>query len=31
MNFKKVLTVILIGVLCITLFSGCGGDAEKRM
>lgn len=30
MNFKKVLTVILIGVLCITLFSGCGGDAGKE-
>ncbi|MGN1317018.1 MAG: substrate-binding domain-containing protein [Acutalibacteraceae bacterium] len=30
MNFKKVLAVFMIGVLCISLFSGCGGEAGKE-
>ncbi len=30
MNFKKVLAVVMIGVLCVTLFSGCGGNTGKE-
>ncbi len=30
MNFKKMLSIIMVSVLCLTLFSGCGEDKEKE-
>ncbi len=29
MNFKKVLSLIIVGVVCLTLFSGCGEDTQN--
>ncbi len=30
MNFKKMLSIIIVGVLCLTLFSGCGEDKKTE-
>lgn len=29
MNFKKMLSIIMVVVMCLTLFSGCGGDKNN--
>ncbi|MBE6800885.1 MAG: hypothetical protein E7529_06735 [Ruminococcaceae bacterium] len=30
MNFRKMLSIIMVGVLCLTLFSGCGEDKNTE-